>query len=95
VRTPAKLPVEAGPLVSIHPGDLNALAPADLAGLVSEPDAVINCAGHVTDGGGKTGSAISRGVTGCAVLRHRTAPFSANEDDVLLRWDHSATRRAA
>ena len=50
VRTPAKLPLEVGPLVSIHTGDLNALAPADLAGLVSGHDALINCAGHVTEG---------------------------------------------
>ncbi len=52
VRTPAKLPLEAGPLVSIHTGDLNALAPADLAGIVSEHDALINCAGHVSEGEG-------------------------------------------
>jgi putative NADH-flavin reductase len=50
VRTPAKLPPEAGPLVSVHTGDLNALAPADLAALASGHDALINCAGHVTDG---------------------------------------------
>ena len=49
VRTPAKL-LEAGPLVSIHTGDLNTLAPADLAGLVSGHDALINCAGHVSEG---------------------------------------------
>jgi putative NADH-flavin reductase len=50
VRTPARLPPEAAPPVSIHTGDLNTLAPADLAGLVSGHDALINCAGHVTEG---------------------------------------------
>ena len=48
VRTPAKLPPEAGRSASTHTGDLNSLAPADLAGLVSGHDALINCAGHVT-----------------------------------------------
>jgi putative NADH-flavin reductase len=50
VRTPAKLPPETGRSASTHTGDLNALAPADLAGLVSGHDALINCAGHVTAG---------------------------------------------
>jgi putative NADH-flavin reductase len=52
VRTPARLPPEAGPRVTTHTGDLNALAPADLAGLVSGHDALINCAGHVSEGVG-------------------------------------------
>ena len=50
VRTPAKLPPEAAQLVSIHTGDLSTLAPADLAGLFGGHDALINCAGHVTEG---------------------------------------------
>jgi putative NADH-flavin reductase len=61
-RTPARLPPEAGPLVTTHTGDLNALAPADLAGLVSGHDALINCAGHVTEGEGFT-DLIDRVVT--------------------------------
>ena len=55
VRTPAKLPSETGPLVATYTGDLNTIAPADLAGIVSEQDALINCAGHVTDGEGFVG----------------------------------------
>ncbi|HET9024881.1 MAG TPA: NAD(P)H-binding protein [Burkholderiaceae bacterium] len=50
VRSPAKLPLDVLPLVSVHTGDLNALAPADLAALVIGQDALINCAGHVSDG---------------------------------------------
>lgn len=50
VRTPAKLPSETGPLVTTYTGDLNEIAPADLAGIVSGHDALINCAGHVNDG---------------------------------------------
>jgi hypothetical protein len=59
VRTPAKLPLESGPHVSIHTGDLNALAPADLAGLISGHDALINCAGHVTEGEGFVPGAVA------------------------------------
>lgn len=50
VRSPSRLPPGAGPRVSVHTGDLNALAPADLAGIVGGHDALINCAGHVSDG---------------------------------------------
>ncbi|MCK7576555.1 MAG: SDR family oxidoreductase [Chromatiales bacterium] len=50
VRTPSKLPVEAGSRVSIHIGDLGVLAPADIARVISGQDALINCAGHVTEG---------------------------------------------
>ena len=67
VRTPAKLPLEVAPLVSIHIGDLNALAPADLAGLVSGHDALINCAGHVTEGEGFV-NLIDRVVTSVELL---------------------------
>jgi putative NADH-flavin reductase len=52
VRKPARLPPDARPRVAIHTGDLNALGPADLAGLVGGHDALINCAGHVADGAG-------------------------------------------
>jgi putative NADH-flavin reductase len=68
VRTPAKLPLEAGSLVSIHTGDLNALAPADLAGLVSGHDALINCAGHVSEGQSFV-DLVDRVVTGVELLR--------------------------
>ena len=67
VRTPAKLPLEVSALVSIHTGDLNALAPADLAELVSGHDALINCAGHVTEGEGFV-DLIDRVVTGVELL---------------------------
>jgi putative NADH-flavin reductase len=68
VRTPAKLPLESGPHVSIHTGDLSALAPADLAGLISGHDALINCAGHVTEGEGFV-NLIDRAVTSVELLR--------------------------
>jgi hypothetical protein len=68
VRTPTKLPPEAGPLVSIHTGDLNALAPADLSGLVSGHDVLINCAGHVTEGE-RFADLIDRVVTSVELLR--------------------------
>lgn len=68
VRTPAKLPPEVAPLVSIHTGDLTAFAPADLAGLISGHDAVINCAGHVTDGEGFV-NLIDRVVTSVELLQ--------------------------
>ena len=73
VRTPSKLPLEAGPLVSIHTGDLNALAPADLAGLVSGHDALIDCAGHVTEGEGFF-DLIDRVVTSVELLLVRSQP---------------------
>jgi putative NADH-flavin reductase len=50
VRNPSRLPDEAASRVSIHTGDLSVLAPADLAGVISGHDALINCAGHVTEG---------------------------------------------
>jgi putative NADH-flavin reductase len=68
VRTPAKLPLEAGRHVSIHTGDLSALAPADLAGLISGHDALINGAGHVTEGEGFV-NLIDRVVTSVELLR--------------------------
>jgi putative NADH-flavin reductase len=68
VRAPARLPLEAAPHVSIHAGDLNTLAPADLAGLVSGHDALINCAGHVTEGEGFV-NLIDRVVTSVELLR--------------------------
>jgi putative NADH-flavin reductase len=50
VRTPSKLPLEARAQVSVHQGDLSTLAPADIAPLISGHDALINCAGMVTEG---------------------------------------------
>jgi putative NADH-flavin reductase len=50
VRTPSKLPPEAQTRVSVHTADLNTLAPPDVARLVGGHDALINCAGYVTDG---------------------------------------------
>jgi hypothetical protein len=47
VRTPSKLPPEVRERVSVHTGDLGAVVPPDL---VSDHDALINCAGHVADG---------------------------------------------
>jgi uncharacterized protein len=52
VRTPSKLPVEAGAQVSLRTGDLGVLAPAEMARFISGHDALVNCAGHVADGQG-------------------------------------------
>ena len=48
VRTPAELSPDVRERVSVHTGDLSALVPRDL---VRGLDALINCAGHVADGG--------------------------------------------
>ncbi len=50
VRTLSKLPPEARSRVSVHTGDLGTLAPSDVARLVGGHDALVNCAGYVTDG---------------------------------------------
>lgn len=50
VRTPSRLPPEVQARVSVHKGDLSTLAPVDIAQLISGHDALINCAGLVTDG---------------------------------------------
>ena len=47
VRTPSKLPPDARGKVSVTAGDLGAAVPIDL---VRGQDALINCAGHVSDG---------------------------------------------
>jgi hypothetical protein len=50
VRDPSQLPPEVRTQVSVQSGDLSTLTPGDIAPLVSEHDALINCAGHVTEG---------------------------------------------
>lgn len=50
VRTPSKLPAEARAQVSVHKGDLSILTLVDLTELISGHDALINCAGLVTEG---------------------------------------------
>jgi uncharacterized protein len=50
VRTPSKLPAEAQAQVSVHKRDLSIVTPVDLAELISGHDALINCAGLVTEG---------------------------------------------
>ena len=50
VRTPSRLPLEARAQVSVHQGDLSTLAPVDIAQFINGHDALINCAGLVTDG---------------------------------------------
>jgi putative NADH-flavin reductase len=52
VRTPSKLPVEAGARVALRTGDLGVLAPADIAEFINGHDALVNCAGNVADGEG-------------------------------------------
>lgn len=68
VRSPAKLPLDVPPLAAVHTADLNALAPADLAALVGGQDALINCAGHVSDGE-RFVDLVDRVVTGVELLR--------------------------
>ena len=67
VRTPSRLPVEAHTRVSVHGGDLSTLAPVDIARLVSGHDALINCAGLVTEGQ-KFVDIIDRIVTGVETM---------------------------
>lgn len=50
VRTPSRLPPEVQTQVSVHQGDISVLAPADIAQLIGGHDALINCAGLVTEG---------------------------------------------
>lgn len=50
VRNPFKLPPEAQDRVSVQIGDLNVIAPRELAGLLRGHDALVNCAGHVAQG---------------------------------------------
>ena len=50
VRNPFKLPPDAQARVSVQIGDLNVIAPRELARLVRGHDALINCAGHVAQG---------------------------------------------
>jgi putative NADH-flavin reductase len=52
VRTPSRLPVDAGAQVALRTGDLGLLAPADIARCIDGHDALVNCAGHVADGEG-------------------------------------------
>ncbi len=49
VRSAAGMPL-AETQVSVYHGDLNAMAPYDIAQLIRGHDALINCAGHVSDG---------------------------------------------
>ncbi|MBB6559106.1 putative NADH-flavin reductase [Acidovorax soli] len=50
VRNPAKLPTETRSLITVHQADLGQIATPDLAALVRGHDALINCAGMVTEG---------------------------------------------
>jgi putative NADH-flavin reductase len=50
VRNSSKLSPETRAQVSVHQGDISALAIADIAELIRGHDALVNCAGLVTDG---------------------------------------------
>ena len=50
VRNPAKLPAETRSLVTVHQADLGQIATEDLANIIRGHDALINCAGMVTEG---------------------------------------------
>lgn len=50
VRNPSKLAPESQSQISVQKGDISTLAPLDIAHLVSGHEALINCAGRVTEG---------------------------------------------
>ena len=50
VRTPAKLPADLRDRVTVHQADITALPASQLAALARNQDALINAAGHVSDG---------------------------------------------
>ena len=50
VRTPAKLPADLRDRVTVHQADIAALPASQLAALVRNQDALINAAGHVSEG---------------------------------------------
>ena len=50
VRTPAKLPANLRDHVTVHQADVTALPASQLAALIRNQDALINAAGHVSDG---------------------------------------------
>jgi len=50
VRSPSRLPTEIPATLSVHTGDLSAVTSLELARLIRGHDALINCAGFVTDG---------------------------------------------
>jgi putative NADH-flavin reductase len=52
VRTPAKLPAGLRDRVTVHQADITALPASDLAALARNQDALIDAAGHVSDGQG-------------------------------------------
>ena len=73
VRTPSRLPPEAQTQVSVHKGDLSKVAPVEIAQLISGHDALINCAGLVTEGQAFV-DLIDRLVTGVESLPTATQP---------------------
>ena len=50
VRTPAKLPADLRDRVTVHQADIATLPASELAALVRNQEALINAAGHVSDG---------------------------------------------
>jgi len=50
VRDPSRLPPESRTRVSVRKGDIGALPPTDIGQLISGHEALINCAGLVTEG---------------------------------------------
>ena len=50
VRSASKLPPDARAHVSMHQGDLSTIAIPDIAELIRGHDALVNCAGNVTEG---------------------------------------------
>lgn len=50
VRNPAKLPTGTRALVTVHQADIGQISIGDLANIVRGHDALINCAGMVTEG---------------------------------------------
>lgn len=52
VRSPERLPTDLATMPTVLTGDLKTIPPFELAQLVKGHDALINCAGYVTDGWG-------------------------------------------
>ncbi len=50
IRTPSKLPAEPHPNLSVRIGDLSSVTSLEFSRLIGGHDALINCAGHATEG---------------------------------------------
>lgn len=91
VRSPAKLTAGVAPLVAIHAVDLAATTAAEVAGMVSGHDALINCAGHVRDSD-RFAALVDRIVSGVERLPPPRPPCWLLAGAALLDIDASGRR---